>query len=70
MRYEEVACMYCCKQNGLQEGMYQVRQAYKKPYSFNRYRNIGYCCDDCERAGKALVYDAWRDALATVRSYE
>jgi len=62
-----VTCMYCGRQNGPNEGMWIVRQAYKKPYSFNRYMTIGTCCDDCEAAGKPVQIDPWRQARANTQ---
>ena len=50
-------CMYC------KEKQYHwtsvVRIAIKKKGMPNRWKEIGYCCSKCEKAGKPVQTDRW-----------
>lgn len=50
-------CSYCGVPNGQYE-VYVIKQAIKPKFSKNRWKSIGYCCDDCYNLpGNSIKYE-------------
>jgi hypothetical protein len=46
-------CTYCDAPNGQYE-TYLIRKAEKPKGHPHRWKNIGYCCEDCYKKGKSI----------------
>lgn len=57
MRTLDPICSYCGAPNGQYE-VYVIKQAIKPKFSKNRWKSIGYCCDDCYNLhGNSIKYE-------------